>query len=89
MTSGDTATELRLFNLGDHFQSAFQSLRLKLRASRMRLASKQASAELMAGIFALTVAGASLLAVAWRALGSDLTLGISPCSTRRFSKACG
>ena len=34
LTAGETAAEIRLFGLGDHFHAAFQSLRSKLRVER-------------------------------------------------------
>ena len=75
LTAVDTAAEVRLFSLGDHFQSAFQTLRAKLREERLRLVGKQGAAELLAGLFALAAAGAALVWMTWRAFRHEVTLG--------------
>jgi len=75
LTAVETAAEARLFDLGEHFQSAFQTLRTRLRAERLRLVGKQGIAELLAGLFALAAAGAALLWMAWRAFHHEVTLG--------------
>ena len=75
LTAVDTAAEVRLFSLGDHFQSALQTLRAKLREERLRLVGKQGAAELLAGLFALAAAGAALVWMTWRAFRHEVTLG--------------
>jgi ATP-binding cassette subfamily B protein len=75
LTAVDTAAEARLFGLGEHFQSAFQALRAKLRAERLSLVGKQGVAELLAGLFALAAAGGALVWMAWRAFHHQVTLG--------------
>lgn len=75
LTAVETAAEARLFGLGEHFQNAFQALRAKLRAQRLRLVGKQGVAELLAGLFALAAAGAALVWMAWRAFRREITLG--------------
>jgi len=75
LTAVETAAEVRLFGLGEHFQNAFQTLRTKLRSERLRLVAKQGGAELLAGLFALVAAGGALLWMAWRALHHEVTLG--------------
>jgi len=75
LTAVETAAEVRLFGLGEHFQSAFQTLRERLRAERLRLVRKQGVAELLAGLFALGAAGAALVWMAWRAFHHEVTLG--------------
>lgn len=75
LTSGETAAELRLFNLGDHFQSAYQRLRRRLRKERLRLARDQSLAELGAGVIALLITGAALAWVIWQAFQKRVTLG--------------
>ncbi len=62
LTARDSAAELRLFQLSDHFQAAFQTLRRRLRDERIQLMKDQSRAELFAGLAALLVTG---LAVAW------------------------
>ena len=75
LTSGESAAELRLFGLGEHFQSAYQSVRKVLRDERLSLAREQSTAELGAGAAALAVTGASLLWMAWRAILGLISLG--------------
>jgi ATP-binding cassette subfamily B protein len=75
LTAVESAAEIRLFGLGGHFQSAFQTLRARLRSERLHLAAGQGVAELLAGIFALATAGAALAWMAWRALRHEVTLG--------------
>lgn len=75
LTTGGTAAELRLFGLGDHFRSAYQALRRRLRDERLQLAKDQSLAELGAGAAALLITGASLAWMVWRALQGLVTLG--------------
>jgi ATP-binding cassette subfamily B protein len=64
LTSGDTAAELRLFDLGPHFQAQYQTLRQHLRRERLHLVKDQGLAEL----------GASTLALQGQASLGDLAL---------------
>jgi ATP-binding cassette subfamily B protein len=75
LTAGETAAEIRLFGLGEHFQSAFRTLRTRLRTERLELTKKQGVAELGAGLFVLVVSGASIGWIAWRVFRGQLTLG--------------
>jgi ATP-binding cassette subfamily B protein len=75
LTSSEAAAELRLFGLGRTFQSAYKSLRRKLRGERLSLARKQSFAELGASIAALLFAGAALAWMVWKALHGEITLG--------------
>jgi ATP-binding cassette subfamily B protein len=75
LTAGETAAEIRLFGLGDHFHAAFQSLRSKLRVERARLSAKLGASEMLAGLFTLCTAGAALAWMGWRALRHEVTLG--------------
>jgi ATP-binding cassette subfamily B protein len=68
LTSGETAAELRLLNLGKHFQAAFRGLRLRLREEGLRLAWNEGLAEAAARAFALVVTGLSLAWMAWRTM---------------------
>jgi ATP-binding cassette, subfamily B, bacterial len=71
----DTAQEVRLFGLGRHFQSAYGSLRSRLRNERMRVARDQVVWDLAAGGFALLVTGVAMAWVGWRVLKGNRTLG--------------
>jgi ATP-binding cassette, subfamily B, bacterial len=75
LTARETAPELRLFGLGDHFQSAYKGLRARLRGERIALARGNAAAELAAGGIGLAVTGSSLAWMLWRALQGLVTLG--------------
>ena len=75
LTSNATASELRLFGLGLHFQSAFQSLRRRLREERLKLAWDQGVAEAAARTFGLLVTGAALAWMAWRTMQGLISLG--------------
>jgi ATP-binding cassette subfamily B protein len=75
LTAVETAAELRLFGLGKHFQTSFQSLRKKLRNERLRLARRQSLAELSASIMALLITGAALAWMVWNAMRGLVTLG--------------
>ena len=65
LTSREPAAELRLFALGDHFQSAYQALRTRLRNQQFALAKDQGVAQLVAGVAALLI---TALAMCWMVL---------------------
>jgi ATP-binding cassette subfamily B protein len=71
LTSSWTAGELRLFNFGSYFQSAYQKLRRRLRNEQMKLVRQQTLNRVAAGFIALLVTGGSL---AW--MGRQVLLGI-------------
>jgi len=75
LTDKEPAAELRLFDLSRHFQRAYQSLRGRLRRERLALAKAQSLAELCAGTAALSITGATLAWMIWRALNGQITLG--------------
>ena len=75
VTSGETAAELRLFELGKHFQAAFRTLRQRLREEHLRLARDESLAEAAARTFALVVAGLALAWMAWRTMQGLISLG--------------
>ncbi len=76
LTSGETAAEVRLFDLGEHFQSAWARLRARLRNERLQLARKQSLAELGAATLALTVTIGALVWMVWQAVQGAVTLGV-------------
>ena len=71
LTNSAVAAELRLFNLGSYFQSAYQKLRQRLRTEHLKLVKDQTLGRLGAGVIALSISG---LAVAWMA--QQVLLGI-------------
>jgi ATP-binding cassette subfamily B protein len=75
LTNEETAAELRLFDLGGYFQSAYQKLRRRLRSERLQLASHQILAELGAGSFALLITGGAMAWMVWKAVRGLVTLG--------------
>ena len=75
LTSGETAAELRLLDLGKHFQKAFQVLRERLREDGLRLARNEGLAEVAARTFALLITGLSLAWMAWRTMQGLISLG--------------
>ena len=75
MTTADAAAEIRLFGLGNHFQSKYTNLRKRLRGERLHLTGRQGLAELVASLIALLIIGAALLLMMWRTLMGKFTLG--------------
>jgi ATP-binding cassette subfamily B protein len=75
MTTAEAAAELRLFALGKHFQTVYQTLRQRLRKERLQLARRQSVAELEAGVIALLIMGAALGWMVWKAMRGLITLG--------------
>lgn len=75
LTDGETAVELRLFGIGNHFVRACQALRQRLRGERMELSRAQTVFEFGAGAIALGFTGCALAWMGWRALRGLATLG--------------
>ncbi|MCX6071515.1 MAG: ABC transporter ATP-binding protein, partial [Chloroflexi bacterium] len=73
--AAEAAAELRLFGLGEYFQSSYQALRRRLRQQRLDLAREQGLAQARAGLVALLVMGAAMFWMVWRALQGQVTLG--------------
>jgi len=75
LTARETAAEVRLFGLGEHFRSAYRGLRRRLREGRLRIEGEQSLAELGAGALALLITGAAMAWMGWQALQGAVTLG--------------
>src|ERR1043166_7096782 len=75
MTTAEAAAEIRLFGLGQHFQSSHGDLRRRLRGERLSLMRRQGLAELAASLIALLIVGAALGWMGWKALHGLVTLG--------------
>ena len=75
MTSGEAAAEIRLYALGDLFQSAYKTLRLRLRKERFQLLRSQSVSELGATLIALGITGAAMGWMVWKALNGRISLG--------------
>lgn len=89
LTSAEPAAELRLFELGPHFQERYRTLRSLLRGERLGLLRGQVLAGLAAGAFGLLVAGAALAWMAWRALQGQVTLGDLAVFLQAFQRGQG
>jgi ATP-binding cassette subfamily B protein len=75
LTSSTTAAELRLFNLGSHFQSAYQTGRQQLRKEYLRLVIIQNCGRLAATLLALFMFSAPLVWIGWQILLGKMTIG--------------
>lgn len=75
LTQGGYAAELRLFALGEHFRTAYRALRTRLRNERAALLRRESIAELGAALIAMTITGAALIWIVWRAAHGLVTLG--------------
>ena len=75
MTTAEAAAEIRLFGLGQHFQSLHKTLRARLRTERLNLTRRQAFAELAASLIALIIMGAALGWMVLKASRGLVTLG--------------
>ncbi|MCS6804397.1 MAG: ABC transporter ATP-binding protein [Acidobacteriota bacterium] len=75
LTSQETAAELRLFALGDHFKTAFQSLRQRLRGESAQLARREAMARFAAGGMAIVAICGAMGWMVWQAARGLVTLG--------------
>ncbi len=89
LTTGDTASEVRLFGLAGHFQSSFQTLRRRLRGERLSLARQQELAEFSAGSLGLLVTGAVMAWMVWRAVRGLATLGDVAMFYQAFQQGLG
>jgi ATP-binding cassette subfamily B protein len=89
LTNGLTAPELRLFELGKHFQSAYQALRRRMRTERLTQMRKQSLAKLCASGAALMVSGVTIAWMFWRALHGLATLGDLALFYQAFNQGQG
>jgi len=75
LTSSEAAAEIRLFDLGGHFQSAWRLLRTRLRNEKLRLARNRSLAEFGAATVALLMTIGALAWMVWQAVHGAITLG--------------
>jgi ATP-binding cassette, subfamily B, bacterial len=75
LTHSAVAAELRLFDLGPHFQTVYQTLRQWLRSERLKLTRDQSLAQLGASSVGVLAACAALAWMVWKALQGLVTLG--------------
>ena len=75
LTLRESAMEMRLFGLAEHFQTVYQTLRRRLRSERLDLARNQALAQLSAGALALLTTGFVMILMLWRAVQGQISAG--------------
>jgi ATP-binding cassette, subfamily B, bacterial len=86
LTQSGAAAEVRLFNLGPYFQSAYQRLRDRLRREQMQLIQAQSVSRLLAGFLALLMTGAALVWMGRQVLLGLITLGDLALFYQAFNK---
>lgn len=89
LTNNLTAAEVRLFQLGPHFQTVFQMLRRRLRAERLQLTRGQTFATLGAGLLTVLITGLVMVWMVWRALQGLITLGELTIFYQAFNRGQG
>ena len=89
LTRSEIASEVRLFNLGPYFRSAYQTLRKGLREERLRRMRRQNFSKLGAETIALFIAGLTMVWMGWRALHGLATLGDLALFYQAFDRGQG
>ena len=75
LTGEPYAKEVRLFDLGEHFQERYRELRTVLRGESLGLSRRQAAANLGTNLVGITAAFAAFAFMAYRAIHGGITLG--------------
>ncbi len=75
LTHGLAAPEVRVFGIGDHFRSEYQTRRRELRSERLRQMRQLSFGRLGSGATSVLVIGATMVWMGWRALHGLATLG--------------
>ena len=86
LTAGETAPEVRLLDTGEHFRSAYKSLRRRLRSELLTLKRVQGFHELAAGAIAFGITGCVMALMVWRALRGLISLGDLALFYQAFSQ---
>ncbi|WP_249067882.1 ABC transporter ATP-binding protein [Argonema antarcticum] len=89
LTEKQYAAELRLFGLGEHFKSAYQRLRRKLRSERVKLAKDESFANLGASAIALLITAVALTWMVWKVFQGRVTLGNLALFYQAFNQGQG
>ncbi len=89
MTHSMCAAELRLFNYGSYFQSAYQNLRRRLRNEQMKLIRTQSLGRLGAGVLALLITSVALAWMGRQVLLGMITLGDLALFYQAFNRGQG
>lgn len=75
LTHSMSAPEMRIFALGEYFQSAYQKLRQQLRIEQIQLSTRQSFSRLGANIAGFLIIGIALVWILKQALLGTITLG--------------
>ena len=75
LLNDQAAAEVRLFDLGQHFMSAYRRLRRQLRSERLLLSRQQMFAQIGAGVLGLLSVALALAWMAWHGTGQTLQPG--------------
>ena len=89
LTMGPVAPEIRVFDLGSYFQSAYQRLRTRLRTERLKLTRDQTIARLLAGLFALMILALVMAWMVWQVVQARATLGELALFYQAFNQGQG
>ena len=89
LTHSAAAPELRLFNLGAQFMSAYRSIRRRLRTEQLSMVTRQSLHRTLAGGMALLISGAAMAWMVWRALLGSVTLGDLVLFYQAFNRGQG
>jgi len=89
LTAASIAGELRLFGLGDHFRSAYQELRRRLRSERLQLVRNRGQAQFGASLVAALLSGAAMVWMLWQTFLGRLTLGDLALFYQAFNQGQG
>ena len=89
LTHSGVAAELRLFDLGPHFKSAYETLRQRMRGERLELTKDQGLARLGAGLGGVLITAMTLAWMLWRAVQGRATLGDLAVFYQAFQRGTG
>jgi ATP-binding cassette, subfamily B, bacterial len=89
LTARQTAAEMRVLDLGAHFQAAYEAVRGQLRGERRRLARDQALAEATASACGLLVTAGAGLWMVWRTTQQQTSLGDLALFFQAFNQGQG
>jgi ATP-binding cassette subfamily B protein len=87
LTNRASAAEMQLYDLGEHFRSAYQVIRRRLRGEQLSLIRRRAIAELVGGVLALVGTGAVMAWMAWRTIQGAASLGDFALFYQAFSRS--
>lgn len=83
------AAEVRIFDLGDHFRTAYKAMRQQIRGERLDLVKDENIARFGAGLAGLVATGGVMGWLGWRALHGAATLGDLALFYRAFDRGQG